>query len=301
MLTKEQLEMRKSGLGGSDVAVALGLSPWKTQLQLWAEKIGKLEDNAESAAMEWGSRLEDAVATKFAEEHANDYELITDCDTVRHPEYPFLLATPDGYLHSPSEPHSGILEVKTSAQQPWESVPEYYLLQAQHYCYVTQRDFFCFAVLFNGRDYREYGPYQFVKEAYEEQVLPHLAAFWKAVEDGVPNFTVTDINDLNLIVDVDSEKEITCEIELRMKLDEYRGEKLQADYHAEQVKRLRKELAESMGDAHRLVDDEGKTLAVQIQTKDSMVIDSKKLKAEKPETFDMYSKIKRGYRSVRVY
>ena len=31
------LEERKHGIGGSDIASVLGLSPWKTPLQLWEE------------------------------------------------------------------------------------------------------------------------------------------------------------------------------------------------------------------------------------------------------------------------
>lgn len=34
------LEARKDGLGASDAAALLGLSPWKTNVQLWEEKCG---------------------------------------------------------------------------------------------------------------------------------------------------------------------------------------------------------------------------------------------------------------------
>ena len=44
MLTTEQLEARKKGIGGSDVASILGLSPWKSQYQLYLEKRGELEE-----------------------------------------------------------------------------------------------------------------------------------------------------------------------------------------------------------------------------------------------------------------
>ena len=36
----EWLEARKDGLGASDAAALLGLSPWKTNVQLWEEKCG---------------------------------------------------------------------------------------------------------------------------------------------------------------------------------------------------------------------------------------------------------------------
>ena len=37
-LTAEQLEIRKTGVGGSDIAVLLGLNPFKTTHELWLEK-----------------------------------------------------------------------------------------------------------------------------------------------------------------------------------------------------------------------------------------------------------------------
>lgn len=39
-LTKEQQAFRRTGIGGSDAAVVLGISPWKSRLELWLEKTG---------------------------------------------------------------------------------------------------------------------------------------------------------------------------------------------------------------------------------------------------------------------
>jgi predicted phage-related endonuclease len=44
MLTAEQLEARKAGIGGSDVASIVGISPWKTKHQLYLEKRGEIEE-----------------------------------------------------------------------------------------------------------------------------------------------------------------------------------------------------------------------------------------------------------------
>ena len=37
----EWLEVRKKGIGSSDAAAAIGLSPYKSQLELWMEKTGR--------------------------------------------------------------------------------------------------------------------------------------------------------------------------------------------------------------------------------------------------------------------
>lgn len=43
MTEKEWLEERKKGIGGSDAATILGLNPYKSNIDLWAEKTGKKE------------------------------------------------------------------------------------------------------------------------------------------------------------------------------------------------------------------------------------------------------------------
>ena len=38
---QEWLQVRKRGIGSSDAAAAVGLNPYKSQLELWLEKTGK--------------------------------------------------------------------------------------------------------------------------------------------------------------------------------------------------------------------------------------------------------------------
>lgn len=68
-LTRDEwLEVRKQGLGGSDIASVLGASPWKSPLQLYLEKTGEIEDEfKETEAIRWGQRLEQPIADEFSE------------------------------------------------------------------------------------------------------------------------------------------------------------------------------------------------------------------------------------------
>ena len=59
-LPREQwLEVRKGGIGSSDAAAAVGLHPYKSQLQLWMEKTGRdgnlpvVDPNDDSSPMYW--------------------------------------------------------------------------------------------------------------------------------------------------------------------------------------------------------------------------------------------------------
>ena len=43
-LTREEwLQLRRNGIGGSDASVIMGKNPYRSILQLWEEKTGKLQ------------------------------------------------------------------------------------------------------------------------------------------------------------------------------------------------------------------------------------------------------------------
>ena len=60
MEREEWLKVRKKGIGSSDAAAAIGLNPYKSQLELWMEKTGrdkelpKPDPNDDSTPIFWG-------------------------------------------------------------------------------------------------------------------------------------------------------------------------------------------------------------------------------------------------------
>ena len=51
-LTREEwLARRRSGIGGSDVAAVLGLSPWKSPRQVWLDKTTDISDDRQTMPM----------------------------------------------------------------------------------------------------------------------------------------------------------------------------------------------------------------------------------------------------------
>lgn len=52
------LAARRLGLGGSDVPAVLGLSPWRTPLQVWTEKVGLAEEAEDSYTLRRGAHME---------------------------------------------------------------------------------------------------------------------------------------------------------------------------------------------------------------------------------------------------
>lgn len=156
---EEWREARKHGIGGSDVGAVMGLSKWKSPLEVWLEKTGRAEppDLSGKESVEWGNRLEPLVADKFAEMHPEYRVLRKNCTMVSKAR-PWAFANIDRELRGPEG--RGILECKTAglrSDKDWVfGPPEHYLCQMQHYLSVTGWDFAWCAVLIGGQEYREY-------------------------------------------------------------------------------------------------------------------------------------------------
>lgn len=191
------LRWRRRGIGGSDAAAVCGCSPWRTALEVYLEKTGEAEvvdGEAVSAAALWGSLLETPVADYYASCHPE--QTIRRRHAILQSEsHPFMLANLDRFIFCPARGR-GVLEVKTGGAHragDWgeNAVPDYYLLQMQHYLAVTGCDYGVFAVLLGGQTYVER------EVARDDQLIADLieieSAFWTRVErrdppplDGTP-------------------------------------------------------------------------------------------------------------------
>ncbi len=128
---------RRQGIGGSDVAAILGLSPWRSALDVWAEKVGESEpDDASSLAMWLGLRLEPVIFELY---EARTGRKVRRLPPRQHPKYPWMLATLDAKVAG----ESVAVEAKTSSTaEGWgedgsDVIPLHYYPQAQHYLAVT--------------------------------------------------------------------------------------------------------------------------------------------------------------------
>lgn len=165
---------RTKFIGGTDVAALIGRHPYKTALDVWLEKTGRVPPPDENAAMEWGKRLEPAVAQAFSEK--------TGLQIVKAEPFVdgFLGASPDYYI----EP-GGVLEVKTSGRVGFfgrhmdpDAVPPHYLCQLVWYGGLSKRiDPLYIAVLIRGNDYRHY-PVEFDPILFAEMRMA-AEKFWR--------------------------------------------------------------------------------------------------------------------------
>ena len=149
---EEWLRYRKLGIGGSDVASLLGISKWKSEIELWLDKTNQTNESpVENEAMQWGTIMEPIIRNHFAK--VTGKAVVELKAMLQHPEYPFMLADVDG-ITVDDVGNPAILEIKTASEfkrSEWEEdVPAYYQTQIQHYLCVTGiRKAYC-AVLIGG-------------------------------------------------------------------------------------------------------------------------------------------------------
>lgn len=148
----EWLEYRRRGIGGSDAAAVLGISPFRTGRDLFYDKlkIVTADDNENWVAKEAGRLLEPLVAQIF--EYRTGLKVHRLPIMFQHPLYPWMLADLDFIVELPNR-DTAILECKTcnyNAKDIWwskgvEIVPEHYKSQGCHYLSVMNlpRVYFC--------------------------------------------------------------------------------------------------------------------------------------------------------------
>jgi putative phage-type endonuclease len=164
MLTEEQLAARK--IGGSDVATILGLNPWKTALELYAEKRGELIQPSldDNEAVEAGNVLEDGIAEltqrRLAKRMQNDIKLRRSNRTIVNPTYPWLTVHIDrdvvGRDLGVEIKNVGSRAAAFWGEQGTDDIPEYYLPQPHTYMLVMNYPAWIVSAYFGGGDLRLY-------------------------------------------------------------------------------------------------------------------------------------------------
>ena len=84
MNTREEfLLARRAGLGGSDIGAILGLSPYLTPVDVWAEKTGRATAQDETLQMRFGTYAEEFVAREYTAKTGHAVQRFT--SMLRHP------------------------------------------------------------------------------------------------------------------------------------------------------------------------------------------------------------------------
>ena len=147
----EWLQERKKGLGASDAGTIIGVNKWKSNVELWREKVGlqEPEDISHKSYVQYGHDAEPHLRALFALDHPElkvTYE--SPYKMIFSDELPFIFATPDGELEELATGRKGGLEVKTTEiMNPrqwadWDGrIPDQYYSQVCHQFLATGWEF----------------------------------------------------------------------------------------------------------------------------------------------------------------
>jgi len=171
---------RRTGIGGSDAAAILGLSPWKSAMQVWLEKKGLAEekDPAREFLLALGKDLEPVIARLYERETGKQLDLPFPVHWI-HPVHKILMGTPDRFV-------AGVdrgVELKSENQfadqfgEPGtDQVPYHYLIQCAHYMAVTDYPVWDIALLHGGV---KFSIYTIERDAeLEHDMIEQLRDWW---------------------------------------------------------------------------------------------------------------------------
>ena len=138
MTRQEWLEERKKGIGASEASAVVGMNPYKTNRDLYFEKIGQStpDDISDKPYVQYGINAEHHLRELFKLDYPQFKVDYNEFLIYTSKEYPFITATLDGELTNLETGERGVLEIKTSnilqsmQRESWnERIPQNYYIQ----------------------------------------------------------------------------------------------------------------------------------------------------------------------------
>jgi putative phage-type endonuclease len=168
-------EWRRTGIGGSDAPIVMGVSPWMTPLDLWRIKLGMAPESGINDAMRRGIAMEQLAREKY-EAHTG---LVVQPACIVHPEHEWMRGSLDGL----SFDRDLVTEIKCPGRVVHEEakagrIPERYWPQLQHY------------LMISGASVLHYWSFDGVEgvlipvepdQSYQELLFEKEQAFWRSV------------------------------------------------------------------------------------------------------------------------
>lgn len=171
---------RKTGIGASAAPVIEGLSPYKTERQLYFEYVGEIVDDEPDESSEFifakGHKTEALVREHFQK----IVKSIIEPTCMQHSKYPWMLASLDGFSSK-----FGVLEAKLVGKEALEfakngDLPAHHYSQMQHQMEVAETDLGHWF----GHDGKKDGALIEVRrnDEYIKRLIEKEHAFWERVQ-----------------------------------------------------------------------------------------------------------------------
>lgn len=161
-------DQRRLGIGSTDSAAILGVSPWKDAHDVWRQKVHGEPSKDPSLPMWLGTELETAIAKLYTAQTGMPLER----NTEQFVHSGGILRTHIDFARDPARAslpglfEIGLVEAKTARSkrgwgehvypEPTIAIPRHYWIQVQHQMAVVGSPFVDVAVLFGHEDFRIY-------------------------------------------------------------------------------------------------------------------------------------------------
>jgi putative phage-type endonuclease len=232
------LEDRKGAIGASDAAAILGISPYATSWEVWADKTDRLEAWKGNEATKSGQAFERAVLDCAEAELGQLERNVRLC----HADYP-LAATLDARVVETGEP----VEAKTTGlvgrvSGDWgdaltDQIPDYYLVQCHTQLIVTGAELAYLYALIAGR-----GVVAFKVERNDRlhsQLIEVLTSWW----------------DMHIVRGVEPERKSPPPLEVVKRLRKSAGKSIAFGQDEVELLNIRNQLKEAERDAKRKIEE----------------------------------------------
>ena len=279
---QDWLEKRRSGIGASDIAAVMGVSPWSTPRQVWIQKTTPEAPEAmQNEDMSWGLRMESLILDEAAERIGIEIPKTSRGLMLRNIDRSWMLATVDGIT---AEIPGQIVEAKKVDDWSWDQIPDHYMMQVQWQLAVTGYDKGWIAALHRGRRLELYPVLR------DEEVIAGLVEagerFWLLVEQvEPPPVSADDSEYLGWLWPDSVEAAVEIPEELAEDLRERKADLARAKAWYETAVAMVKDY---LGEADTAV--VGQEVVATWKTSKSNRLDVKMLRAEEPDIAETYTK-----------
>lgn len=286
-------ENREKYVGGSDMPIILGMSPYKTPFQLAKEKAGLVERTFDASAYtEYGNILEPQIRDYLNASAGLNFQPDTFID-----ENERIRANVDGY-----EKEEGLLlEIKTHGANPSN---ESYYAQIQLYLHVYGLDCCWLAKYRRPADFEtDLEAYKFDVMNMDIEMVKYDADYGQKLIEAIHRFWV-QVDALKMNPDMtESEFHQAGNNELMAKVTQlaaFENEIQRLKQLEKDAKTLRDELIDLMENTALKKIDTGNVVVTYVAPSVRTSIDSAKLRDELPEIYEQYKRLTTTRASVRI-
>ncbi len=191
----EWLAARKTDVTASDASALLGINPYKTPFELWAEKTGRKPDAEDNKVFRRGRAME-FVAIDFLREDYPDWNITHSYNNRYWRDTDARMgATPDAFVRIPGRSGQGIIQIKSASDfsmKNWRDPetreirpPLYVAVQALIEAELTKASYALVALIESGHGMELHPPMEIpLTPRLMDRVRGEIADFWRITDAG---------------------------------------------------------------------------------------------------------------------